>query len=219
VIATTEMESIIENLARKRLPFRIAPRDDHMDFERLWTGLTPEDPRYTPVVDGGLCLEWIPIAPLQMPEATFATPPPEPRDLDPGQMVRVTKRSWIVRDLDAVLRMLSNNLGMEPVGPVETFDDEGLRRARLGFELGHSGVVDIVEPTRWNCEVGRYLATWGPGPYSVTIAVHGLAAKAADLDERGTRYERRPDSALAGGPCLRVDPADLDGAVFDFVEL
>jgi hypothetical protein len=219
VIATTEIVPLIERLQSKGLPFRIAPMDGEMPFERLWTGLTPEDPRYRPTVDGGLCLEWIPIWPLKMPDATFETPTPEPRDAAPGDMVRVTGRTFIVRDLDDVLRKLSDNLGIEPNGPVEHFEDEGVHRARIGFELAHSGVIDIVEPTRYDCETGRYLAIWGPGPYSVEIAVHGLDAKAADLDERGTRYERRPDRELTNGPSLRVDPTQLDGAIFDFVEL
>ncbi|BCQ07369.1 hypothetical protein JMUB5695_00790 [Mycobacterium heckeshornense] len=218
VIATDDIEALIEKLHRRRLPFRIAPIDDHLAWERLWVGTTPEQPRYRPVVDGGLCLEWHPIAPLQMPPETFGETPPQPRDPQPGQMIRIVNRSFLVRDLDATLRLLDTNLDIVPSGPVELFEREGYRRARIGFTVGHSATLDLIEPVRWNCETGRYLATWGPGPYNIRIAVNGLDAKAADLDARQTRYTRKADSEAVGGPYLQVDPKELDGTLIEFVE-
>ena len=50
-------------------------------------GVTPEDPRYEPSVDGGLCIEVMPIEPLQLPPDTFAVPAPKALNLEPGQMV------------------------------------------------------------------------------------------------------------------------------------
>jgi hypothetical protein len=48
--------------------------------------------------------------------------------------------------------------------------------------------------------------------------VNGLAAKAADLDARQTRYARVEDSAAVGGAYLQVDAKDLDGTLVEFVE-
>jgi hypothetical protein len=217
VIATDNIHDVIERLSRRRLPFRIAPMDKEMGWERLWVGMTPEDPRYSPEVDGGLCLEWIPIWPLQMPPETFADPPPEPRDPAPGENIRIVSRSFIVRDLDDVLRRLSTNLGWEPLGPVEQFDDEGFRRARLGFTVTHSAIVEVIEPTRWNSTTGYYLNTWGPGPCDIRIAVNGLEPKAADLEARGTRFSRIEECESVG-PRLRVDPDDLEGTLIEFVD-
>ncbi|ROO88031.1 hypothetical protein EDD29_5684 [Actinocorallia herbida] len=185
-------------------------------FERMWVGLTPEDPRYRPTVDGGLCLEFHSGVPLRMPEETFSTPFPEPKDPAPGEMIRIVSRSVLVRDLDATLRLLSTNLDWEPVGSVEFLPEEGVRRARLGFALGHSATVDLIQPTRWNCDAGRYLYTWGPGPYSIQIAVNGLEAKSEDLKARGTGFSWVPDGTVAEGRRLRVDPRDLDGTLIEF---
>jgi hypothetical protein len=217
VIATDSIEELIEKLRRRRLPFRLAPVDDRLAWERLWVGVTPEQPGYRPVVDGGLCLEWHPIAPLRMPDETFAPEPPEPRGLAEGDMVRIVARSFLVRDLDETLRLLSANLDIEPQGPVELFADEGVRRARVGFTVSHSATIDLIEPVRWNCEAGRYLATWGPGPYYIRIAVHGLDAKAADLAARETRFTTVPERASAGGGLIQVNPDDLDGTLIEFV--
>lgn len=126
-------------------------------------------------------------------------------------------RSFLVRDLDDVLRRLSVNLDLEPAGPVELFEEEGIRRARIAFGLPHSAALELIEPTRWNCPAGKYLHTWGPGPYHIRIAVVDLAAKAADLSERDTRFMEVPELASAGGPVLKVGPADLNGTLIDFV--
>ena len=117
MIATDGIEELIEKLHRRRLPFRIAPIDDRLAWERLWVGTTPEQPRYRPDVDGGLCLEWHPIAPLQMPPETFGDTIPAPRDPQPGQMIRIVHRSFLVRDLDDVLRKLDTNLDIVASGP------------------------------------------------------------------------------------------------------
>jgi hypothetical protein len=79
-------------------------------------------------------------------------------------MIRVVSRGFLVRDLDATLRLLSSNLDWEPVGPVELFEDEGYRRTRMSFGLPHSASVDLIEPIRWNSETGYYVNTWAQGP-------------------------------------------------------
>lgn len=218
VLVTDRFEQVVERLRRRALPFRIAPRDAEMPFDRLWVGVTPEDPTYRPTVDGGLIIEILPLAPLQLPAETFLDPPPVPLAAAPQDMVRITSRGFLVRDLDRTVRLLSTNLDWEPVDPIEDFPVEGFRRARMGFGLAHSAVVDIMQPTHANGEVGRYVATWGPGPYHIRIAVHDLTAKAEDLRDRGTRFEELPADASCG-PRIRVAPEDVDGALFEFEEV
>jgi hypothetical protein len=60
VLITDRLDELVQRLARRRLPFRIAPMTADMPWERLWVGVTPEDPRYQPSVDGGLCIEVLP---------------------------------------------------------------------------------------------------------------------------------------------------------------
>lgn len=218
VLVTDDFGGLVERLSRRRAPFRIARLTPEMPFDRLWVGCTPERPEYEPSVDGGLCIEVMPLAPLQLPQAVFETPPPEPREGRPGDMVRVVGRGFIVRDLDDVLRRLSSNLGLEPKGHVRHVASEGYKLARITFGLPHSASLDLIEPTAWDGEVGRYLHNWGPGPYYARISVNDLEAKAEDLASRGVRFERRPETEAAGGPRLVVDPAELDGALFEFVQ-
>lgn len=219
VLAThgEKFDRLMDKLMRRRLRFRMAQRTPAMPFDRMWMGVTPEDPRYEPSVDGGLCIEVMPIEPLQMPPETFATPAPQPRNPGPADMVRVTARGYLVRDLDETLRRCSANLDWEPAGPVQALAREGYRRATMGFTLPNSASLEVMEATRWNGDAGVYLNSWGPGPYHIRISVNDLAAKAADLRERGTAFAWIDDcEALGGKPMIRVDPAALQGQLFEF---
>lgn len=222
VVAThgAKFDMLMEKLMRRRLRFRLAQRTPDMPFDRMWMGVTPEDPHYEPSVDGGLCIEVMPIEPLQMPADTFTVPAPQPRELHPGQMVRVSARGFIVRNLDDTLRRCSANLDWEPLDPVETLGREGYRRATMDFTLANSASLDVIEATRWNGDAGRYLHTFGPGPYYIRIAVNGLAAKAEDLKSRGVRFSWIDECEAVGGrPLIRVDPAELRGQIFEFEEV
>lgn len=214
-----KFDKFVEKLMRRRLPFRMAQRTPEMPFDRLWIGATPENPRYQPSVDGGLCIEVMPTEPLQMPAETYAETPAQPRDVKPGDMVRVTARGFLVRDLDDTLTKVSKNLDWEPEGAVETLNREGYRRARMGFTVRNSATLDVIEATRWDSDAGLYLNNWGPGPYYIRIGVHGLKAKAEDLRARGTKFTWVEESDAVGGKSLiRVDPSELRGQIFEFEE-
>ncbi len=212
-----KFEVFVEKLMRRRLPFRMAQRTPDMPFDRLWLGTTPERPHYSPEVDGGLCIEVMPMEPLQMPADTFAVPPMQPREQKPGDMVRVTARGFLVRDLDHTLRCCSSNLDWEPVGQVESLRSEGIRRAVMPFTVANSAALHLIEPTYWDSDAGHYINNWGPGLYYIRIAVNDLQAKADDLRARGTRFSWIEASAAVGGkPLIKIDPSELRGQVLEF---
>jgi hypothetical protein len=206
VLVTSDLPSVIEMLARLRVPFRLAPWSDAMAFDRVWTGVTPEDPRYRPAADGGLMLELLPLEALGLPAEVFAETPPAPTDPAPEELLRITRRSHLVRDLDASVRALAR-LGLEPAEPVRA--DDVARRAIYRFAIGHGAALELLGPRDAASLAGRYLAMWGPGPFTTTIAVQELDAKRADLERRGTRTVLRHDD---DGPVLAVHPDDLGGA-------
>ncbi len=212
-----KFEVFVEKLMRRRLPFRMAQRTPDMPFDRLWLGTTPERPHYSPEVDGGLCIEVMPMEPLQMPADTFAVPPMQPREQKPGDMVRVTARGFLVRDLDHTLRCCSSNLDWEPVGQVESLRSEGIRRAVMPFTVANSAALHLIEPTYWDSDAGHYINNWGPGLYYIRIAVNDLQAKADDLRARGTRFSWIEASAAVGGkPLIKIAPSELRGQVLEF---
>ena len=89
----------------------------------------------------------------------------------------------------------------------------------MGLTLQNSASLDVIEATRWDSEAGLYLNSWGPGPYYIRIAVNGLAAKAEDLRARGVKFTWVQESeAVGGGSLIKIDPAELNGQVFEFEE-
>ncbi len=219
VLIMENIGELVERLERRKVPFRIAASTPEMTWERLWIGATPENAKYNPSYDGGLCIEVTPTWPLQLPPETFHVPPPELEDPKPGEMIRVVARGFLVRDIDDVARQLAQNLALEPTGQVVDVPGEGYKRLRYGFKLTQSATLDLIQATRWNSESGTYLHSWGPGPYYTRIAVHDLAAKAEDLRERGTKFTLHPEcDAVGGRALLRVDMDELQGHLFEFVE-
>lgn len=210
-----KLEALIQRLHERKARFRLAQRTPEMTFDRLWLGVTPEDLQYEPSVDGGLCIEFIPLEPTLMPEEAFQVPPPRVADPKPGELLRVTARGFIVRDLGFTTDRLAENLEWEP-DSVEHLPGEGYRRARMGFAIGHSATLDVIEPTRWDSPSGLYLHNWGPGPYFTRLGVFDLAAKAEQLREQGIGFVWVPESdAVGGAPLIRIDPQELDGQVFE----
>ena len=210
-----KLEALIQRLHERKVRFRLAQRTPEMEFDRLWLGVTPEDPQYRPGVDGGLCIEFIPMEPTQMPAEAFEEPPPRVKDPKPGELLRVTARGFIVRDLDFTLACLRDNLEWEPEA-IEDLAGEGYRRARLGFTMSHSAKLDVIEHSRWDSASGLYLHNWGPGPHFIRLGVFDLEAKAEQLREKGIAFEWVPESdAVGGAPLIRIDPRELDGQVFE----
>lgn len=217
-LSKPDFDALISKLMRRDIPFRMAQRTPEMPFDRLWLGTRPENPVYSPEVDGGLCIEIMGTEPLCMPEGVFADEAVEPTDLKPGDMVRVSARGFLVRDLDDTLARLSANLDWEPK-EVSQLNGEGYRRARMPFRALNSASLDLVEPTYWDSEAGHYLNNWGPGLYYIRIAVNDLKAKAELLKERGVKFTWVDEcEAVAGGSLIRVDPSELRGQMFEFEE-
>jgi hypothetical protein len=211
VFATSDIEGLIERVRGRGLRHRVDPVTPELPHPRLWVGVTSEAPGdYRADDDAGLFFEAIPTQGLGMRSAPSDPPPPPPEPLAPGQMARVVAREHLVRDLDAALRILSRNLELETAGPVR--EEPGARRAVLAMTMPHAATLELVQPLGEECEAGRYLARWGPGPFYTRIAVAGLEAKAEDLRRRGTDFHRPPGDP----PRLRVD---IDGVLLEFVDL
>lgn len=213
-----KFSAFIDKLMRRKLPFRMAQRTPEMPFDRLWLGTSPENPTYSPEVDGGLCIEVMGTEPLQMPAEVFAETAMQPRNSQPADMVRVTARGFLVRDLDDVLLRLSSNLDWEP-DTVEQLNKEGYRRARMPFRAPASASLDLLQPSRWDGDAGLYLNNWGPGLYYIRVSVNNLQAKAEDLRARNVAFTWIEESEAVGGKSLiRVDPSELRGQLFEFEE-
>jgi hypothetical protein len=185
-------------------------------FHRIWMGVTQEEQAgYDPMADGGLLLELIPSNSVAFSPKLFVTPPPEPIAPSAGQMIRIIARDYLVADIDRTLRILADNLGWEPEGPV-TRSTRGTHSVAMSRNYGHGAAVRLVQPSHDDGEHGAFFSRWGPGPYTIRIAVWDLGAKADDLARRGTKFARL--AAEDSPERIVVDPKFTAGTPFEFVD-
>jgi len=189
VFTTSDLPGLLEHVRSAGIRHRVDPPTPELPHERLWIGVTPEDPAgYRPDDDAGLILEAIPTQCLGLRPAVFDRPPPT-ADLPAGALSRVDARCFLVADLEAALHTLETRM-LWPAGPVTTDPDTGTRRARMLTAIAHGATLELVQPAGDGPEA-EYLSRWGPGAHAVRLAVAGLDAKAEDLVARGTRFTRR----------------------------
>jgi hypothetical protein len=156
--------------------------------------------------DAGLFIEGVPSSDLQLAAEAFTAPADIPPDAQPGTMVRIVAREYLVERLDETLRILERNLRWTPRSVT---DEVGCRRAVMPLSVPRSARVELVEPTGR----GRIAAAFerlGAGVWTIRVAVVDVAAKADDLAARGTPFTL--DHGL-----LRPDPEFTLGVPFEFV--
>jgi hypothetical protein len=213
-VAAPDVEALIERVRGLGLRHWVQPASGEYPFLRLWMGITAEDLADYHSCDGGLMLEVIDTRTVGLPP-DVEVPPID--DGAAGTMVRTAARLFLVDDLDRSLDELAFAFGWEPEsGPQKGAD--GTRRALLGFRLPQSARIELVAPADGS-EARAFLRRWGPGIWSIRIAVRDLEAKAEDLRARYTPFDRVETGFEDPPVVLRVDPSATRGCRFEFAAL
>lgn len=187
VVATPDIDALAERVRRAGLRHWLQPPAEDVPFARLWMGVADGDlARYQPEADGGFMFEFIPGEPPAFSAKQFAGG----RDENPvaGAYERIHSRAFLVADLDQTLRHLERGFGWTPDQDVH--EEAGYRFAVMSANVAQGARLRLMEARDPDSEIGRDYAQWGKGPYTITIGVHGLAAKADDLRTRGTDFVR-----------------------------
>jgi hypothetical protein len=212
VFIVPSLDEMAEELGSRGVPTMF---DDTIEFDRLWVGLSPEQrTSYDPSYDAGMRIEVLPF------DAFPIDREPPPRDLEalePGALIRVVDRSFVVADLDAALSCLDTNLDWQPEEPVEEIAGAGYREAALACDIAMSAKLVLREPTDAASPTATFVGRWGEGPYALKISVNGLEARAEKLRERGVEFTEVGEQ---GDPRrhLRVGADVIGGSTFEFVE-
>jgi hypothetical protein len=204
VTASSKLPELIEHVRSAGVRHRVDQPIPGNPFARLWLGVSEDDP--AGYGSDELFLEVVQTQSLRLKPETYQDPPPLPEAPARGALIRMVSRGYLVRDLDAHLKRLAHDLDWEPAAPTERVPGLG-RRARMAFEIAHSAMLDLIEP-----DGDGSAAPWGPGPYSVRIAVAGLDAKAESLRANQVPFSREDQ-------VLRVEPSEMLGTIIEFVDL
>ncbi|ADH65804.1 MULTISPECIES: methylmalonyl-CoA epimerase [Nocardiopsis] len=125
------------------------------------------------------------------------------------------------RDLDASVAFYRSTYGFE-VEHEEVNEEQGVREAMLrvnGTDDGGATYLQLLEPTRADSPVAKFLERNGEGVHHVAFGTADVAATAAGVGESGVRVlDARPRRGTAGSRIVFLHPKDCGGVLTELVQ-
>ncbi|MGW5879399.1 methylmalonyl-CoA epimerase [Nocardiopsis terrae] len=125
------------------------------------------------------------------------------------------------RDLDASIEFYRTTYGFE-VEHEEVNEEQGVREAMLrinGTDDGGATFLQLLEPTREDSPVAKFLARNGEGVHHIAFGTSDVAASATGVGERGVRVlDSEPRTGTAGSQIVFLHPKDCGGILTELVQ-
>ena len=129
---------------------------------------------------------------------------------------RIYHLGFAVEDLEAAARFYSENFGAEPTER-EVVEEQGI--VATMFRAGES-MIELVQPTRPDSPVGRFLERRGEGVHHVAYEVEDLEAALRELKRSGVELvDEEPRRGAGGTRVAFVHPKSAFGVLTELVEL
>ena len=129
---------------------------------------------------------------------------------------RIDHFGYAVEDIEAASRFYRENFGAEP-GEPEVVEDQGI--VATMFKVGESS-IELMQPTRPDSPVGRFLAKRGEGFHHVAFEVDDLQGALSQLKGNGVELVDAEPRVGAGGMTVAfVHPGGAFGVLTELVEL
>lgn len=123
---------------------------------------------------------------------------------------------YAVEDITAAARFYEEHFGAR-VGEPEEVEEQGI--VATMFEVGES-MVELVQPTRPDSPVGKFLEKRGEGFHHVAFQVEDLKASLKELKENGVELiDEEPRIGAGGTRMAFVHPKSAHGVLTELVEL
>jgi methylmalonyl-CoA/ethylmalonyl-CoA epimerase len=129
---------------------------------------------------------------------------------------RIYHLGYAVEDIEAASRFYRENFGAEPTEP-EVIEEQGI--VAVMFRVGES-MIELVQPTRPDSPVGRFLERRGEGVHHVAYEVDDLDAALMELINNGVELvDEEPRTGVGGTRVAFVHPKGAFGVLTELVEL
>ena len=123
---------------------------------------------------------------------------------------------YAVEDIEAASRFYVETFGVEPTAP-EVVEGEGVIVAM--FRVGES-MIELMQPTRPDSPVGRFLKRSGEGFHHVAYQVEDLEAILEKLRGNGVELvDEEPRVGVGGTRVVFIHPKGAFGVLTELVEL
>lgn len=156
-------------------------------------------------------------------------PSPTPRPPEPGApgsgptpmlFTRIDHVGVAVRDLDESISWYESTYGLT-VLTRETHEDQGVNEAMLVVAETPAGgsYVQLLEPTRPDSPVGKFLERNGPGVHHIGYGVVDVEAALRSVEGTGVRLvDARPRHGSMGASIAFLHPKDTGGVLTELVQ-
>ena len=123
---------------------------------------------------------------------------------------------YAVEDIEAATRFYKEHFGVR-VGEPEEVEEQGI--VATMFEVGES-MIELVQPTRPDSPVGKFLEKRGEGFHHVAFKVDDLEAALRDLKENGVELiDEEPRIGAGGTRMAFLHPRGAHGVLTELVEV
>ena len=135
-------------------------------------------------------------------------------------LTRIDHIGIACHDLEATVEFYRATYGFE-VSHTEVNEEQGVREAMLrisGTSDGGASYLQLLEPTRADSAVGKWLAKNGEGVHHIAFGTPDVDADAADIRAKGVRvlYEE-PRHGTMGSRITFLHPKDCHGVLTELV--
>ncbi len=129
---------------------------------------------------------------------------------------RIYHLGYAVEDIGTASRFYENNFGALPGEPEEVVE-QGI--IAIMFRVGESR-IELLQPTRPESPVGKFLAKRGEGFHHVAFEVDNLRATLSELGRNGVNLiDEEPRRGAGGTRVAFVHPEGAFGVLTELVEL
>jgi methylmalonyl-CoA/ethylmalonyl-CoA epimerase len=136
-------------------------------------------------------------------------------------LTRIDHVGIAVHSLAEAVDRYSETFGLTVVAR-EEHADQGVREAMLvvaGPPAGGGSYVQLLEPTRADSPVGKFLASRGEGLHHIGYGVDDVEAALASIGASGVRLvDSRPRHGSMGASIAFLHPKDLHGVLTELVQ-
>ena len=123
---------------------------------------------------------------------------------------------YAVEDIEASARFYEEHFGAH-TGEPEEVEEQGI--VATMFEVGES-MIELVQPTRPDSPVGKFLEKRGEGFHHVAFQVDDLEAALMELKENGVELiDEEPRIGAGGTRMAFLHPKNAHGVLTELVEL
>jgi methylmalonyl-CoA/ethylmalonyl-CoA epimerase len=129
---------------------------------------------------------------------------------------RIYHLGYAVEDLAAAARFYEEYFGASP-GEPEVVDDQGI--VATTFRVGDAS-IELLQPTRPDSPVGKFLARRGEGFHHVAFEVEDLDGTLEKLKRNGVELiDEEPKRGAGGTRVAFIHPKSAFGVLTELVEL